>query len=679
MTTNPKGNSDRVCAQCGKNTAKFYSLQGNDRTLFCSSECHQAFNETNSDSSNPLLIELDENSGEHKENETEVNEVFSACHRGDDNLQKLQTQFQLYGENPNQMNAKGQTLLTYAIAKGDVKTLDLLLLAGAEIDAHDDNGDTALMVAAQLESEVKVEFLLKKGAPTDITDWEGRTALHRTEQNKTIKCAKLLIDKDPSLVHKTNKHKQTVLHLVAGEGNDELIKYLLDCESKINELDNLGRTPLHWAIIQGMKSSVEILLENGGGKAIDVQDKFGFYPIHCAVQVNRPDIVRLLVHKDCNLSAVDFAGRTPFVYAASQGYQEICEILLEKQVEMNASDGDGLTALHFAASRGDSALCQLLLKQGASVDPTNRKHETPLHLATASERKDVVGILMQKGSKGVSMKDEDDRTPIQQAAESDYLDILKILVEYVGTPSQQDKENKEKPNDRKDNAEHVLDMRDSENHTALYLAASREYKECCEVLLGKGAAVDEESRPHLLAMGLIEEAKEEAPEAPAEVAQEAEEDGSTLTTKERYAPSVSPPTEEPPIELSPVTDREVVANTSRHIQDDVMSTKSSKSFRKSGSKLDSWAKFIEKKKLNKDNMIQTKRSIPKYTGSPYLIPQVDRHVFRRYLIGHRTAHDIYSEEKPTNHGKVYSKNAQPRKYSYSRSATSDKPTWNDTF
>ncbi|XP_038068644.1 inversin-like [Patiria miniata] len=669
MTTDAK-----VCAECGNAAAKFYSLHGNDRTLLCSSECHEKWKEKNDDSTNALLIELDENSGENKDDEAEVNEVFKACHRGEDNLQKLQSHFQLYGENPNQVNAKGQTLLTYAIAKGDVKTLDLLLLAGAEIDAEDDNGDTALMVAAQLESEIKVEYLLEKGAQPTIADIEGKTALYRTEQNKTTKCAKLLIDKDPSLVHATDKHKQTVLHLVAGEGNDELISYLLQRESKRNELDNLGRTPLHWAVIQGMKTSVEILLESEGENAIDVRDKFGFYPIHCAVQINRPDIARLLVHKGCNLGLIDFASRTPFVYAASLGYQEICEIILEKQVEMNAFDRDGFTALHFAASRGDSTLCRLLLNQGANADPTNEKRETPLHLATTNEHKDVVEILMNNGSRGVSMTDEDERTPIHHAAECDYLDILKILVNR--TSAEQDKENTGTENNSKDDSINALDMRDSDNHTALYLAASREYRECCKVLLDRGCTVDEESRPYLVQMGLIEEGKEEEAQEEA-TEKEVEEDGSAMTTRERYAPSVSPSTEEPPIQLSPVTDRDVIANTSRHIQDDVMSSRSSKSSRKP--KADSWTKFIEKKKRNKDNMLQTNRSIPKYTGSPYLIPQVDSHVFRRYLIGHRTAHDIYSDEKPTNHKKIYASDGQSRKYSYSRSATSDKPLWNSMF
>ncbi len=38
-------------------------------------------------------------------------------------------------------------------------------------------------------------------------------------------------------------------------------------------------------------------MEGEGENAIDVKDKFGFYPIYYAIQINRPDIARILVHK----------------------------------------------------------------------------------------------------------------------------------------------------------------------------------------------------------------------------------------------------------------------------------------------------------------------------------------------------------------------------------------------
>ncbi|XP_033636927.1 inversin-like [Asterias rubens] len=686
MTTgiSEKDTTDATCAQCDDAAAKFYSVQGEEKTLLCSSECHETFYEKHPGESKPMLIELEEGSDQGKDDtEEELSPVFKACHRGEENLMNLQSQFQMYGESPNQKNSKGQTLLTYAIAKGDVRTLDMLLLAGAEIDAQDGDGNTALILAARLESEQKVEFLLKKGAKTTVEDFEGKMALHRAEQNKETKCVELLLEKDPSLVHKTDSHQQTVVHLVAGEGNEVILRYLLEHDGKKDEVDNVGRTPLHWAVIQGVKCTVEILMEGEGENAIDVKDKFGFYPIHYAVQINRPDIARVLVHSGCNLGLVDFPGRTPFVYAASCGYMEICEILLEGKMEIDASEGDGWTALHFAASKGNSDLCRLLLSKVTNIDPTNRNLNTPLHLATANEHKEVVEILMNNSSKGVGMKDEDGRTPVHNAAECDYLEVLKILVKSLEKP-QKSEQGTESKKDGHQSEENVLDIRDNDNHTSLYLAASREYKQCCEVLLERGSSVDEETRPYLITMGLIEEPKEEVQEEEEEeeevkedeVATVQEEEGA-MTARERYASSVTPPTEDPPIDLAPETDAEAVANNSRHIQEDkVMSARSSSNSWKSNAKYDSWMKFMEKQKINKDKMRRKYRTIPQFMGSPYLQPQVDCKVFRRYLIGHRTAHDIYSSDDAINHKWIYNnKSKKPR----SRGSSSEKSEWNERF
>ena len=70
------------------------------------------------------------------------------------------------------------------------------------------------------------------------------------------------------------------------------------------------------------------------------------------------------------------------------------------------------------------------------------------------------------------------------------------------------------------------------------------------------------------------------------------------------------------------------------------------------------------------------RTIPQFMGSPYLQPQVDCKVFRRYLIGHRTAHDIYSSDDAINHKWIYNnKSKKPR----SRGSSSEKSEWNERF
>jgi ankyrin repeat protein len=56
--------------------------------------------------------------------------------------------------------------------------LDLLVREGADIDAKDENGFTALMCAAKTANAKAVEALLVRGADPDVQDNSGMTALH---------------------------------------------------------------------------------------------------------------------------------------------------------------------------------------------------------------------------------------------------------------------------------------------------------------------------------------------------------------------------------------------------------------------------------------------------------------------------------------------------------------------
>ena len=54
--------------------------------------------------------------------------------------------------------------------------IDLLLKAGAEIDAADDRGRTALMMAAELDHAGVVDLLIRSGADPNLRDKAGRNA-----------------------------------------------------------------------------------------------------------------------------------------------------------------------------------------------------------------------------------------------------------------------------------------------------------------------------------------------------------------------------------------------------------------------------------------------------------------------------------------------------------------------
>jgi ankyrin repeat protein len=64
-----------------------------------------------------------------------------------------------------------------AVRNGDVDAVRELIRAGADVDARDRYGQTALMLAAQRGHHEIVELLVARGAALDVTAKYGLTAL----------------------------------------------------------------------------------------------------------------------------------------------------------------------------------------------------------------------------------------------------------------------------------------------------------------------------------------------------------------------------------------------------------------------------------------------------------------------------------------------------------------------
>lgn len=89
----------------------------------------------------------------------------------------------------------GSTPLHCATWKGHQETVALLLEAGADINAHNQNdhwGTTPLHAAAHANQVAIAQQLIDKGADINAQDMKGQTPLHHTTFHKAKAVAKLL-------------------------------------------------------------------------------------------------------------------------------------------------------------------------------------------------------------------------------------------------------------------------------------------------------------------------------------------------------------------------------------------------------------------------------------------------------------------------------------------------------
>ncbi|KAK5912274.1 hypothetical protein CesoFtcFv8_002166 [Champsocephalus esox] len=143
-------------------------------------------------------------------------------------------------------DAKGRTPLHAAAHSGNVAGLQLVLDQGADINAVDLCGCSAVMVAADCGQTQAVEFLLHKAKP-DLTlvDVNSNTALHLACSKGHEMCALLILGEinDSSLINAANNTLQMPLHIAARKGLTTVVQVLLGRGAAVMAVDQEGHTP----------------------------------------------------------------------------------------------------------------------------------------------------------------------------------------------------------------------------------------------------------------------------------------------------------------------------------------------------------------------------------------------------------------------------------------------------
>lgn len=152
--------------------------------------------------------------------------------------------------------------LTKAVYAEDLEKVNELLGRGADANAPEEDGSTAIFVAvADGEIEI-VRALLLFGADINARDNDGETPLMQLDDDATVELAELLISSGAK-VNRTAKDGTSALMRAAADSPADVLKVLIDAEAEINAADAKGWTALMRAAYDDDIDKVRMLIFAG--------------------------------------------------------------------------------------------------------------------------------------------------------------------------------------------------------------------------------------------------------------------------------------------------------------------------------------------------------------------------------------------------------------------------------
>jgi ankyrin repeat protein len=269
-------------------------------------------------------------------------------------------------------------------AKGrDWTTLRALVERGADVNATEPDGATALHWASYWDAVDAAELLLRAGADPKAANDLGATALWNAalNGNEPMVRALLAAGADPNAALLSG---ETPVLTAARTGSEQVLELLLAAGGDANSRATRAQTALMWAAAQGHADAMRVLLRYGA----DVHARSDTWSQMMAVPP----------HADpANQQSVPHGGQTALLFAVRAGDLASVRLLVEAGAEVDAADAWGVSATTLAAHGGFGELVATLLEAGADPDAAGAGF-APLHLAVLRRDLDMAGTLLAHGA-----------------------------------------------------------------------------------------------------------------------------------------------------------------------------------------------------------------------------------------------------------------------------------------
>jgi ankyrin repeat protein len=342
--------------------------------------------------------------------------------------------------------------------------------------------------AAQRGDTEAVRTLLRDGADVNAAQGDGMTALHWAALNGDLTTMNVILIAGATTEPLTRVGRYTPLHLASSRGNGAAVARLLEAGSKPAPVTETGVQPIHLAAQAGNPDAVKALLDRGAD--VNARDEtHGRTPLVFAVSQNRLDAVKVLLGKGADVRlatrVIDYRERSAADNQARQARDRIVSATTGRATNSNINLNDpppgaaaaagragapagraggggaaaggqvvdpndpaagagragrggvpggprpasdieqigrqgGFTALHYASRDGYADAAMLLLDAGADINaPTGGDRSSPMVVAIINGQYDLAMTYLQRGA-NPSLASDDGVGPLFAALNNEW-------------------------------------------------------------------------------------------------------------------------------------------------------------------------------------------------------------------------------------------------------------------
>lgn len=306
------------------------------------------------------------------------------------------------GNNPSQLNSNAFDATVYAILEDAPKESIEFLLAqnGNDVNKITHDGRTYIFWAAYKGNTALMQYLLDKGAKTNVLDDHGYTIANFAAANgqANTKVYDLCIANGANIKNDLDHNGANALLLVAPHDKDfTLINYFISKGGDLKSVDANGNSAFNYAAKTGNIAFLKALIQ----KDVKYNDNAMIFASQgTRSTANTLELYQYLETLKIKPTATGKNGENALhAIVRKENQTDIINYFISKGVDVNKADNDGNSAfMNAAAANNNVEIVTSLASRVKNINQVNKKGVSALAMAIRGNTPEIVRLLTEKGA-----------------------------------------------------------------------------------------------------------------------------------------------------------------------------------------------------------------------------------------------------------------------------------------